>query len=138
MSRLEKARAEKKQGRKRSVVAVAIIVLAVLAAGIFYLLQDGPTEFFTREEPDLIDIEKTEAFIDIFQLTYVRVYLKDDAAAVEVTADGEKLSFNNEHDRWDTVLRGYEEGDELVITVVAEEDQELIQEITIIAEELEV
>ncbi|MGM0653035.1 MAG: hypothetical protein ACQES4_09695, partial [Bacillota bacterium] len=138
MSRLEKARAEKKQGRKRSIVAVAIIVLVVLAAGTFYLLQDGPTVFFTREEPDLIDLEKTEAFIDIFQLTYVRVYLKDDVNDAEVTAGGEKISFNDEYDRWDTVLSGYEEGDELIITVVAEEDQELIQEITIIVEELEV
>ncbi len=137
MSRLEKARAQKQQGKKRLFI-VSIIVLVIIAAGIFYLFfQDGSLDIFSIEEPDFIDKDRTEAFIDFFELTYVRVYLKDEMNAAEVTVNGENLSFNDEHDRWDIVLSGYESDDELVI-IVTGEDREQTQEVTVIIEELDI
>ncbi len=97
-------------------------------------MQDGFLDIFTGKEPDLINTERTEAFIDIFQLTYVRVYLKDEVTAAEVTADGEKLNYNDDYKRWELVLRDYEEGDQLEIMVVS--DKTRTQELSIIIREM--
>ena len=134
MSRLEKARAEKQQGKKKTFMVLSIIVLVVLAAAAFYLLQDGSLDIFTGEEPDLIDRERTGAFVDIFELTYVRVYLKEGVTLEEAFVNGEEMRYSDGNDRWELVLRDYGEGDQLEIVVSSDEAGN--QELSIIVREM--
>ncbi len=139
MSRLEKARAEKKKGRKKSLVIVAAVVLVLLiAALVLYMQQDGFsfTDLFGEEDLELIDLERSVVFIDIFKLSYVRVYINEGKQAATVAANGEELRYNAEHERWELVLSGYEPGDELEITAVSAEDGNITEQAVLTAEEL--
>ncbi len=137
MSRLEKARSEKNRGRKRlkAITLFALGILFVMGIATFFY-QDTISDWFRQEEAYLIDMERSIAFIDLFELTYVRVYLLERMEASEVTANGEKMVFNLEHDRFELVLGGYEAGDELDIVVISIEDEVALQEEVLIVKEL--
>ncbi len=134
MSRLEKARGKKQEKKKRARLYIVIIALA-LALGLSYLLF-GNTGGFFEERADLIDLEKSAAFADVFGVTHVRVYLLDDNAGREFKAhiDGRAMEYNHEVNRWETSLGGYGPGDNLVVEIIAG-DERRVQEATIIVKD---
>jgi len=139
MSRLEKARDEKQKNKKRSSVII-FIMLGVMIIGGLLLLPDLGIFAGVSQDPgaNLIDLEKSRVFIDIFELTYVRVYVDKDEAVLEILANEEPLEYNAEHDRWEVVLGGFKAGDELTITAVSGDDEEdkIVQEVVLIINEL--
>ena len=139
MSRLEKARDEKQKNKKRSSVII-FIMLGVMIIGGLLLLPDLGIFAGVSEDPgaNLIDLEKSRVFIDIFELTYVRVYVDKDEAVLEILANEEPLEYNAEDDRWEVVLGGFKAGDELTITAVSGDDEEdkIVQEVVLIINEL--
>ena len=137
MSRLERARDEKQKGKKKSGVAVGIVLAVVIIAGLFVF---GGTDLFTgafdQSEADYIDLEQSRAFIDIFDLTYVRIYINEGAEVEEVSADGNQLEYNDEDERWEITMSGYSVGDEVEVTVVEKGGEEILQETVLVVEEL--
>ncbi len=86
-------------------------------------LADLENEIVISTDPvavDVIDMEKTRAILGVLDDAELRVYLKPGETANEVTADDSSLSYNDDDDRWETTLYGYEEGD--LITVEATTD----------------
>jgi len=137
MSRLERARNEKQKGKKKSGIAVGIVLAVVIIGGLVVF---GGTDLFTgafeKNEADYIDLEQSRAFIDIFDLTYVRVYINEGAEVEEVTADGNRLEYNTEDERWEVTMSGYSTGDEVLVTVVEKGGEEILQETVLVVEEL--
>jgi len=136
MSRLQKARSEKKYSRRKRIFAVVIIVLAVLSAMGFYFFQGRTLEIIAGEEIDLIDLNRTEAFIDLFALTYVRVYMQEGVKASDVTVNGEEMRYSAEHERWELVISGHEEGDILKIVVRSDDVRTRTQEVNVTVKEM--
>lgn len=137
MSRLEKAMENKEKSKKKSrkimAAVLALLVIIALASFIFF---DDVTGLFDQNDADLIDMARSAAFIDVFGLTYVRVYLNNGKTAAEVTANGEQLRYRSEHDRWELVMSDLEAGDVLQIVIISGEDESVTQKAIIIAEEL--
>lgn len=132
MGRLEKARAAKRKSKKRFQIVIVItgILLVLILAGLYNEnIFNGRS---TEAEADLIDLEKSAAFIDIFGLTYVHIYLNANEADLEVTVIGEPLEYSAEESKWDLVLTGYSAGDELTVQVVAADDEQKQVEVLII------
>lgn len=134
MSRLEKTRGKKQVKRKRARLYIVMLALA-LALGLSYLLFGNALGLF-EERADLIDLEKSAAFADVFGVTHVWVYLLDDNAGREFNAhiDGRAMEYNPEGNRWETTLGGYGPGDNLVVEIIAG-DERRVQEATIIVED---
>lgn len=137
MSRLEKARSEKNKGRKRlkTILFLALGIL-VVTGFVTFVNQDMISDWFRQEEADLIDMDRSIAFMDLFELTYVRIYLLEGKEISEVTANGEKMNYNPEYERWELVIGGYEAGDVLDIVAISGEDEDAFQEEALIIEEL--
>jgi len=137
MSRLEKARDEKQKGKKKTGVAVVIVFAVIIIAGlVMFVDTDLFTGLFDQGESDYIDLEQSRAFIDIFDLTYVRIYIDEGAEVEEVSADGNQLEFNDEDERWEITMSGYSSGDEVEVTVVEKNGEEILQETVLVVEEL--
>ncbi len=137
MGRLEKVRKEKYKDKKNfQRLFLVIIALLIIAALFVAVLQDRITEVFSQPEIDLIDWDRSTAFIDMFELTYVRIYLNEGVEAETVTANGLMLKYNREENRWELVTNGYEDGAEVAVTVTETGDSSTIQEIVLIAKEL--
>ncbi|GEM_PF-2648749 len=137
MSRLEKAREKKRKGRKKFYILMFVVqVIVILAALILFLHYDDIEGWFRQGDAELIDMERSIAFIDLFELTYVRIYLLEEVEALVVTVNGEELTFNKEYDRWELVTGEYGEGDELLAAAVSAKDDSVTQEAVLIVEGL--
>ncbi|MFU8794465.1 MAG: hypothetical protein ACNA7Z_03720 [Dethiobacteria bacterium] len=137
MGRLEKARAEKSKGKtniqRLFLVIFALLIVVALFIAVF---QNQLAELFAAPEADFIDMERSVTFIDMFELTYVRIYLNEGVEAETVTANGLPLEYNREENRWELVTGGYEDGAEVAVTVTETGGSSIIQEIVLIAREL--
>lgn len=137
MSRLEKAIENKKKSKQKANKIIAVLFVFLVIIGLVaFLFLDDITGLLDQNEADLIDMARSAAFIDVFGLTYVRVYLNNGQTASEVTANGEQLRYRSEHNRWELVMSDYVEGDVLQIIIISGEDNSVIQKAIIIAEEL--
>lgn len=137
MGRLEKVRKEKFKDKKNFQRLFLVIIALITVAALFIAVsQDRITDLFSQPEIDLIDRNRSAAFIDMFELMYVRIYLNEDIEAETVTADGLPLEYNREENRWELVTSGYEDGAEVAVIVTETGDSSTIQEIVLIAKEL--
>ncbi len=137
MSRLDKARAYKKKKvliTKFVFISFLFLLIMVIIIGTFN--RGLFTDRSGRKEVDLIDMEKSAAFIDMFELTYIRLYLKEGKTASSVTANDEQFEYKPEEDRWDLTLKGYNAGEKINITVISENNSEKTQNVVLIIEEL--
>ncbi len=131
MSRFEKARENKQQTKKKQVRILFIALAVVLALGLASLLYENMGGGF-EEEADLIDLDRTAAFTDVFGITHVRVYLLDDIEDKDLSAviGGRTMEYSPEDNMWEISLDGYSAGEQLVIEIIAE-DEGRVQEETI-------
>lgn len=137
MGRLEKARAEKYKGKKNFLrLFLVFLVILIVAALFITVLQDRFTGIYSQQEINLIDRDRSAVFIDMFELTYVRIYLNEGIEAETVTANGLPLEYNREENRWELVTAGYEDGTEVTVTITETGGSNTIQEIVLIAKEL--
>lgn len=134
MSRLEKAREEKK--RKRKTRFILLLFLLIVAAVVTLYILDIDDLLNPPEEvvPEVIDIERSNALIDIFELTYVRIYTLQDQAADEIRVNGKPLEKTVEDDRWEITLPDLQAGNEILVVAVV--DGKVVQEESLIIEEL--
>ena len=135
MSRLEKAREEKRKRRKKSSFILLLFLITIAAIGTLYFLGidyiiDTPEETVT----EIIDLERSNALIDIFELTYVRVYTLDGLVADEIRVNGEPLEKSVEENRWEITLSDLKAGNEIFIVAVL--DGRVVQEESLVVEEL--
>ncbi len=131
MSRVERAREEKKKGKKKtSMLMLALVVLLALGAGLFIVYGSG-VDFFSD---DVIDSEKSFSRIDFFNQTYVYVYLDEAGDADRVTAEGEEMAYSPDDGRWVTVLSGYSAGDQ--VKIAAYSGEKITGEAVLTVEEL--
>lgn len=135
MSRLEKAREEKRKRRKKSSFILLLFLITIAAIGTLYFLGidyiiDTPEETVT----EIIDLERSNALIDIFELTYVRVYTLDGLVADEIRVNGEPLERSVEENRWEITLLNLQAGNELFVVAVL--DGRVVQEESLVVEEL--
>ncbi len=131
MSRVERAREEKKKGKKKTgMLLLALVVLLALGAGVFLVYGPGADIL----SGDAIDSEKSFSRIDFFNQTYVYVYLDAAGDADRVTAEGEQLAYNPDDGRWEAVLSGYSAGDQVKITAYS--DEKITGEAVLTVEEL--
>ncbi len=135
MSRLEKAREEKRKRRKKSSFILLLFLITIAAIGTLYFLGidyiiDTPEETVT----EIIDLERSTALIDIFDLTYVRIYTLEDQVADEIRVNGEPLERTVEENRWEITLSDLKAGNEIFIVAVL--DGRVVQEESLVVEEL--
>jgi len=136
MSRLEKARDEKQKGKKKTKLTVIVVLGIVIIAGlVVFAGSDRVSGILGQEEADFIDMEKSDVFIDIFDLTYVRIYVKEGEDVEKVSADGNQLEYNAEDERWEITMSNYGPGDEIKITA-EESGVDGVQEVVLVVEEL--
>ncbi len=137
MSRLEKAREKKRKGRKKlNILLIVLQVIVILLALVVFLNYDEVVGWFRQGDVELIDTEKSIAFIDLFELTYVRIYLLEEKEVSEITVNGEELTYNKEYDRWELVTGVYGEGDQIEVVAVSAADGSDIQVEVLIVEGL--
>ena len=135
MSRLEKAREEKKKRRKKSRYILFLFLL--IAAAIVTLYTLGIEDLLNTPEeavPEVIDMERSTALIDIFDLTYVRIYTLENMAADEIRVNGEPLERALEEGRWEITLPNLQAGSEIFVVAIV--DGKVVQEESLIIEEL--
>lgn len=135
MSRLEKAREEKRKKKKKSRFIFLLFLLVVAALIVFYIyyLEDilnVPEETVS----DVLDSELSTALIDIFDLTYVRIYILEGLVADEIRANGVPLERNIEENRWEVTLPDLQAGSEVFIVVIV--DSKVVEEKSLIIEDL--
>ncbi|MDW7739410.1 MAG: hypothetical protein SCJ97_05045 [Bacillota bacterium] len=137
MSRLESAREKKKKQKvlKRQIL-LFFIVLALILSVLAFTYRDQIFNLNRQPAADLIDMERSVAVLDIFDLTYVWIFLKDGVDAGSVTANGENLAYNGLYDRWETVFSDYREGDTIILVITDKNDESRIQEVEIIIRKL--
>ncbi len=133
MSRLEKSR-EAKQKKKLKAKQLFIILAVILVLGtgsLLYGSMSGPTN-----QADMIDLDRTAAFKDVFGITHVRVYLHDGIEDNKLNAviEGISMEYSPEDNMWDLSLDGYSAGEQLVIEVIAGDDGKVQEETIIIGD----
>lgn len=137
MSRLEKARNTKyAERRKAGKLVIPIIALVVLLIGGLLYFQDQLNLPGRNKSADIIDLERSVAFIDMFDLTYVWIFLHEEKEAESVTADGLGLTYNADRARWELVTSGYEDGDQLNISVVENDSTGHVQDLLLTVNDL--
>ena len=135
MSRLEKAREEKKKRRKKTrfiLILFLLIIAALVVLYIYYLDNIIPVQEETI--PEVIDLERSTALIDIFDLTYVRIYTLEDQVADEIRVNGEPLERTLDESRWEITLPDLQAGSEIFVVAIV--DGKVVQEESLIIEEL--
>ncbi len=133
MSRLEKTREEKQKKKQQSkLLFIILAVILVLGTGsLLYGNIAGPTD-----QADLIDLERTAAFTDLFGITHVRVYLNDgiEDNKLSPVIEGRTMEYSPEDNMWEISLDGYSAGEKLVIEIIAEDEGQLQEETIIIGD----
>lgn len=94
--------------------------------------EDAESEVLNGE---LIDSNKSAAFIDFFALTHVHVYISEGRKVSEVSANGMALAYRDMEGRWELVMDDFAGGEELSIVANCAEDTGCFQEMLISVEE---
>lgn len=135
MNRLERTKVQVKRRKSRTFIIVVLILgFIVIGGASFLLLQDRLFHANRQDGVNLIDQEQTVAMIDIFDQTYVRVYIREGETAVTVKVNGELLFYNADAGRWELILTEHKAGDKLV--VVANADNGTAQEVVLTVEDI--
>lgn len=111
-------------------MALAVILFLGLA-NLLYGNMGGASD-----ETDLIDLERSIAYIDFFDITYVHVYPENEVAPAEVQVNGRSLEENPGRNMWSGNFLGYSRGEELTVTITAHKNGERVQELVLIVEEM--
>jgi len=133
MSRLEKNREEKQKKKQRSkLLFLVLAIILVLGTGsLLYGNMGG-----TSDEASVIDQERSVAYIDFFDITYVHVYPQDEAVLSKALVNGEALEEDPDRGRWSGSFLGYSEGEEMTVTVSAGDNGEQVQEEVLVIDEM--
>lgn len=134
MSRLEKSRKEKQNQKKQTrflLIALSVILVLGLASLLYGNMVDGP-----NHRDDLIDMERSVAYIDFFEITYVHVYLDDEMTPSKVLANEQPLKEDPARKRWSNEFLGYRQGEELTIRVFADNNGDLVQEESLVIDKI--
>jgi len=136
MSRLEKAREEKRKSKKKTGRLLFLMILLIVIAPVFFYFYYMDELGGQLEENELLylDLEKTAAAVDMFELTYVRVYIFNGLEVDEIRVDGRPLDKSDTGNRWERTLTDSPAGSRLNIVVVV--DGLVAQEEEIIVENL--
>ncbi len=133
MSRLEKAREYKhtKNKQSRFLIIALVVILALGLTSLLYGNESGSTD-----EADLIDRERSIAYIDFFDITYVHVYPKNEAVLDEVLVNGVSLEEDPGRGRWSGNFLGYSRGEELEVAAISANNGEQLQETVLVVKEM--
>ncbi len=86
----------------------------------------GLIEEFPIAELDVIDMSRSRAvFIGFLGDTKVVVYIKSYKDIDTISADGKVMAYDVDGDYWETTLYGYDVGDEVVVTAIANQKEQM-------------